>query len=192
MLFGPCEGGGEDVVLTERAQAMRSHPGQVSFPGGAVEPGDGGPAGAALREAHEEVGVAPDGIEVVAALPSVYVTASAFVVTPVVGWWAAPTPFGALDTREVSHAVRMPLEHLIDPRSRFSVVHPRSGYVGPAFEVDRLFIWGFTAGLLSAVVALAGLERPWDRSVRRSLPQRFMPGGAQDGVTQAAAEVGRS
>ena len=57
ILFGPDPDGGEDVVLTERAHTLRSHPGQVSFPGGRIDPEDDGPVAAALREAEEEVGL---------------------------------------------------------------------------------------------------------------------------------------
>lgn len=191
LLFGPRPGGGQDVVLTERSHGMRSHPGQVSFPGGAVEAHDAGPAAAALREAHEEVGIDPSGVDVVAELTTVHLAVSRFVVTPVLGWWREPAPLGPLDSREVRRAVRMPLDHLLDPHVRFTVTHP-SGYVGPGFEVDGLFVWGFTAGLLSAVLEMAGLERPWDRGVRRELPRRFRPGGLQDGLAQAAVEGSRS
>lgn len=187
MLFGPAEGGGQDVVLTERAHHMRSHPAQVSFPGGAVEPHDESASHAALREAEEEVGIAPASVEVVAELPQLYLRPSRFVVTPVLGWWAEPSGFGRIDTREVHRAVRAPLDHLVDPAARFTVTHP-SGFVGPGFDFDGLFVWGFTAKLLSEVLVLAGLERPWDTSVERPLPRRFLPGGRNDGLAQSASD----
>lgn len=175
MLFGPGEDGagdpdGGDVVLTERSHTMRSHPGQVSFPGGSVDAADDGPVSAALREAQEEVGLRPDGVEIVAELPQLFLQPTRFVVTPVVAWWARPTPIGVQDPSEVARVVRAPLRELTDPARRFTVTHP-SGYVGPGFEVDGLFVWGFTAGLLSKVLELAGLDRDWDRSVRRPLPE---------------------
>jgi 8-oxo-dGTP pyrophosphatase MutT (NUDIX family) len=172
MLFGPSEDGGQDVVLTERAPDMRSHAGQVSFPGGSLDPADGGPVGAALREAREEVGVDPAGVDVVSELPALYLPPSDFVVTPVLAWWTRPVPIDVVDRREVARVVRAPLAELTDPARRFTVTHP-SGYVGPAFEVDGLFVWGFTAGLLSKVLELAGLEREWDPRQRRPLPERF-------------------
>jgi 8-oxo-dGTP pyrophosphatase MutT (NUDIX family) len=170
MLFGPGAGGGEDVVLTERAHSMRSHPGQVSFPGGSVDPGDAGPVSAALREAEEEVGLRADGVEVVAELPQLFLQPSRYVVTPVLAWWAQQSPIGVQDTDEVARVVRAPLAELTDPARRFTVTHP-SGYVGPGFEVDGLFVWGFTAGLLSKVLELAGLDREWDHTLRRPLPE---------------------
>ena len=169
ILFGPGAQGGEDVVLTERSHSMRSHAGQVSFPGGAIDPGDSGPVSAALREAQEEVGLDPAGVRVVAELPALYLPPSNFVVTPVLAWWARPAPISVVDHLEVARVLRAPLSELTDPARRFTVTHP-SGFAGPAFDIDGLLVWGFTAGLLSKVIELAGLERPWDVADRRPLP----------------------
>jgi NTP pyrophosphohydrolases including oxidative damage repair enzymes len=190
ILFGPGDEGGEDVVLTERSHSMRSHAGQVSFPGGAIDPIDSGPVSAALREAQEEVGLDPAGVQVVAQLPALYLPPSNFVVTPVLAWWAQPSPISVVDHLEVARVLRAPLSELTDPARRFTVSHP-SGFVGPAFDVDGLLVWGFTAGLLSKVIELAGLERSWDRTDHRPLPPHLIeardrpvtpPAGAQ-GVT---------
>ncbi len=173
ILFGPDAHGGEDVVLTERSHSMRSHPAQVSFPGGAIDPIDSGPVAAALREAQEEVGLDPAGVQIVAELPALYLPPSNFVVTPVLAWWAQPGPIRVVDHQEVARVVRAPLAELTDPARRFTVVHP-SGLIGPAFDVDGLLVWGFTAGLLSKVIELAGLERSWDSTVRRPLPPHLV------------------
>lgn len=178
ILFGPDVDGGEDVVLTERSHSMRSHAGQVSFPGGALDPTDVGPAAAALREAQEEVGLDPTGVQVVAELPALYLPPSNFVVTPILAWWAEPSAIDIVDHREVARVLRVPLSELTDPAKRFTITHP-SGFVGPAFDVDGLLVWGFTAGLLSKVIELAGLERSWDRDDHRPLPSHFV--GARDG-----------
>ncbi|CAN5565926.1 CoA pyrophosphatase [soil metagenome] len=168
MLFG--EGpDGPDVLFIERAHDMRSHPGQPAFPGGAVDPGDAGPVAAALREAVEETGLEPSGVEVVATLPALYLPPSGFVVVPVVAWWRKPSTVRAVDAAEVAGVVRVPLAELIDPDNRLSVHHP-SGYVGPAFRVRGLLVWGFTAGLVSRLLAFAGLERPWDAGRVEELP----------------------
>ena len=177
ILFGPNAEGGEDVVLTERSHSMRSHAGQVSFPGGAIDPVDSGPVAAALREAQEEVGLDPTGVQVVAELPALYLPPSNFVVTPVLAWWAQPSPISVVDHLEVARVLRAPLSELTDPARRFTVSHP-SGLVGPAFDVDGLLVWGFTAGLLSKVIELAGLERSWDRADHRPLPPHLI--GARD------------
>ena len=173
MLFGPSEDGGEDVVLTERSPHLRSHAGQVAFPGGAQDPGDPGPVAAAMREAREEVGLDPSGVDVVAELPALYLPPSDFVVTPVLAWWSDPHDIDTVSDLEVARVVRAPLAELTDPARRFTVTHP-SGFVGPAFDVDGLLVWGFTANLLATVLQLAGLEQDWDRSRRRPLPERFI------------------
>jgi hypothetical protein len=90
-------------------------------------------------------------------------------VTPVLGWWRAESPVAVVDPGEIAAVLRVPLSELLDPANRVSVSHP-SGFVGPAFAVRGLLVWGFTAGLLSRLLALAGLERPWDASVTRPLP----------------------
>jgi 8-oxo-dGTP pyrophosphatase MutT (NUDIX family) len=189
ILFGPNADGGEDVVLTERSHSMRSHAGQVSFPGGAIDPGDSGPVSAALREAQEEVGLDPAGVQVVAELPALYLPPSNFVVTPIVGWWAAPSPISVVDHLEVARVLRAPLSELTDPARRFTVSHP-SGFVGPAFDVDGLLVWGFTAGLLSKVIELAGLERSWDRADHRPLPAHLLGAGAGSLPPQTGPQEG--
>ncbi|MEO8556813.1 MAG: CoA pyrophosphatase [Actinomycetota bacterium] len=188
ILFGPDVDGGEDVVLTERSHSMRSHAGQVSFPGGALDPTDVGPAAAALREAQEEVGLDPTGVQVVAELPALYLPPSNFVVTPILAWWAEPSAIDIVDHREVARVLRVPLSELTDPAKRFTITHP-SGFVGPAFDVDGLLVWGFTAGLLSKVIELAGLERSWDRDDHRPLPSHFV--GARDGSVAPPARPER-
>jgi len=187
ILFGPNPEGGEDVVLTERSHSMRSHAGQVSFPGGAIDLVDSGPVSAALREAHEEVGLEPAGVQVVAELPALYLPPSNFVVTPVLAWWAHPSPISVIDHLEVARVLRAPLSELTDPARRFTVSHP-SGFLGPAFDVDGLLVWGFTAGLLSKVIELAGLERSWDRDDHRPLPAHLI--GAPDGSVPPAGQQG--
>ena len=187
ILFGPSDSDGEDVLLTERAHTLRTQPGDISFPGGKLEAFDASPTAAALRETQEEVGIDPADVEVVGALPDIYLRPRSFVVTPVLGWWPEPAPLERVDPAEVHRAVRAPLSHLLDPSARFTVTHP-SGYVGPGFDFDGLFIWGFTAGLLSAVLDFAGLTRPWDRGVQRPLPERYRPGGPRDALTQTATE----
>lgn len=168
ILLGEGEDG-PDLLLIERAPDMRSHAGQPAFPGGALDPEDDGPVAAALREAHEETGVDPSGVEVFAALPQLWLPPSGFVVTPVLGWWRDPSPVWARDPAEVAAVHRVPLEELLEPVHRFRVRHP-SGYVGPAFGVRGMVVWGFTAGLLDRMLWLAGWERPWDRDRIEELP----------------------
>lgn len=168
LLFSDDVPGG-DLLLIERARAMRSHPGQAAFPGGAVDPGDASAVAAALREAEEETGLDPSGVRVLGTLPQLFLPPSGFAVTPVVGWWARPSPVSAADPAEVARVVRVRLDELLDPVHRWTVSHP-SGFVGPAFTAGGLFVWGFTAGVIARLLALAGLERPWDERRLHPLP----------------------
>ncbi len=160
---------GPDLLLIQRAADMRSHPGQPAFPGGALDPGDAGPISAALREAQEETGLDPVGVEVFATLPDLWLPPSGFVVTPVLGWWRTPSPVHAAAPAEVAAVHRVPVAELTDPDNRVLVTHP-SGYVGPAFKVRGMLVWGFTAGLLDRLLAISGWEVPWDRDRTEPLP----------------------
>lgn len=185
MLFGegaasaPAAGAGQDafgraeVLLIERSHGLRSHAGQVAFPGGAVDPSDDGVVAAALREAVEETGLDPSGVEVFGTLPALFLPVSDFVVTPVLAWWHTPSPVGVVDPGEVASVHRVRLHDLLDPANRLRVRHS-SGYVGAAFRVDGLLVWGFTAGLLDRMVRLAGWERPWDRDRVEELPDELV------------------
>lgn len=173
MLFGPGAEGEVDVVLTSRSRDLRAHPGQVSFPGGRVDPTDAGPVEAALREAHEEVGVEPASVDVVGAMPELFLTPSGNAVTPVLGWWPVPGRVSVVDPREVERVERVAVSELLDPARRFTVAHP-SGYRGPGFEAGGLFVWGFTALLLGAVFDLADLTQPWDPTVERPIPEHVL------------------
>lgn len=157
------------ILLTERAHTLRSHPGQVSFPGGRVEPGDVDLTATALRETHEEVGVAPDSVQVAGILPPLNLTVSSHDVSPVLGWWPRPGRVWARDPAEVASVVQVPIAHLVDPAHRFRVGHP-TGWIGPAFQVGDLLVWGFTAMVLDGVLRLGGWEVPWDESDVRPLP----------------------
>jgi 8-oxo-dGTP pyrophosphatase MutT (NUDIX family) len=180
MLFGEGQRG-PDLLLTERAHDMRSHPGQVSFPGGSVDPTDASPVAAALREAQEEVGVDPAGVDVLGSLPELWLPPSNFAVTPVLAWWREECPVGVVDPREVHAVYRVPIEELLDPAHRITVTHP-SGYSSPGFLIgdDKdLILWGFTAGLINRLFDYVGLTREWDASVTRALPA-YMLGIRQD------------
>lgn len=160
MLFGSGINGPE-VLLIQRAPDMRSHAGQPAFPGGSLDESDDGPVAAALREAWEEVGVDPDGVEVLLTLPELWVPPSGFAVTPVLAFWAQPCPVRVVDAAEVARVEVVAVSDLCDPRNRVMVRHP-AGFVGPGFAVAGMLVWGFTAGLLDRVLELAGWSRPWD------------------------------
>ena len=169
MLFGEGRDGRPDVLLIERAADMRSHAGQPAFPGGALDPGDDGPIGAALREAQEETGLDPTGVTVARTLPDLWLPPSGFTVTPVLAYWSRPVPVRAVDPREVARAERVPVHALIEPANRVTVVHP-SGYRGPGFEVADMLVWGFTAMLLDRMLQIAGWAVPWYRDREAEVP----------------------
>lgn len=186
VLFG--EGpDGPDLLLIQRAATLRSHAGQPAFPGGAQDPEDAGPVEAALREAREEVGVDPASVEVLGVLPALWLPPSNFVVHPVLGWWRSPHAVEVVDAAEVASVARVPLAELTEPANRYRVAHP-SGYVGPAFEVRGMVVWGFTAGLVAGLLTLGGWERPWDAGRVEELDALTLELAARTGAPPGPAE----
>lgn len=159
MLFGDGPHG-PDLLLTERAATMRSHAGQPAFPGGSNDPGEDAVA-AALRESFEETGLLPSSVLPVALFPELYLPPSGFLVRPVLAYWREPGAVYAVDPAETAAVARVPVADLVDPANRGVVRHP-SGYVGPAFQVADLLVWGFTAGLVDVLLELGGWALPWD------------------------------
>jgi 8-oxo-dGTP pyrophosphatase MutT (NUDIX family) len=184
---------GPDVLLIEKSAHLRSHAGQPAFPGGGADPGDDFPVGTALREAEEEAGIDPDGVRVLATLQELYLPPSNRLVVPVVAWWDDPRDVTVGDPEEVARVARVPLAELTDPANRFRVSHP-SGFIGPAFGVADMVVWGFTAALLDAILETAGLARPWGGRDVRPLPAPgarsvALPGAADDEEDAAAPTV---
>jgi 8-oxo-dGTP pyrophosphatase MutT (NUDIX family) len=142
---------GVRVLLTQRTAHLHDHAGQISFPGGRVAADDAGPIAAALRESFEEVGLAPDAVDVIGTLPE-YLTASSYRVTPVVGL-VERLPQLQLDAFEVADAFEVPLDFLMDPANHerrlveFGGMR-RTFYAMPYTSVRRYFIWGATAAML--------------------------------------------
>ncbi len=185
LLFGAKR----DLLLTERAHDMRSHPGQVSFPGGSIDPGET-PREAAVREAEEETGLKADGVEVFAELPELWLPPSNFAVTPVLAWWAEESPVGVVDPAEVHAVYRVPLDELLDPAHRISVRHP-SGWLGPGFLIGPdhdIVLWGFTAGIIARLLDFLGWARPWDPDQVRALPAHMLQGGPRPTPTTVIPE----
>jgi 8-oxo-dGTP pyrophosphatase MutT (NUDIX family) len=154
---------GPDLLLIQRSEGLRLHAGQPAFPGGAIDAGDEGPIEAALREAAEEVGVDPGGVDVVGTLPEVFIERTGFRVVPVLAWWRKPSAVAPVDEGEVAAVERVSVTELADPAARLMVRLP-GGRTSPAFRVRGMLIWGFTAVLVDRLLALAGWEKPWDVS----------------------------
>lgn len=176
VLFGEGEHG-PDLVLTERAHQMRSHPGQVSFPGGSLDPGEDATT-AALREAWEETGLDPAGVEVFGTLPDLWLPPSNFAVTPVLGWWHTATALSVQSPEEVHAVYRVPLSELRDPTHRVVVAGP-SGWRSPGFLIGErhdVICWGFTAGVISRLFEYLGWIEDLPDAPERALPD-YMFGG---------------
>jgi len=168
VLFGD-EAHGPDLLYIQRGEGLRRHPGQPAFPGGKIEPSDDGPIAAALREAEEETGLDPAGVDVLTTLPEMFIARSEFRVVPVLGWWRTPSAVRPTDLGEVAAVERIAVADLADPANRLMMRFP-SGHSGPAFRIGPMLIWGFTALLTDRLLALGGFERPWDDSTIRALP----------------------
>lgn len=140
--------GGLTVLFTVRAPGLRHHAGQVSFPGGRLDPSDTGPRDAALRESAEEVGLAPDLVDVAGYLPN-YLTITGYSVTPVVGF-VRPEFEPVPDAEEVSEAFEVPLEVLLEPGNMQLHYKRFLGVKLPYFELPwgPHRIWGATAAML--------------------------------------------
>jgi 8-oxo-dGTP pyrophosphatase MutT (NUDIX family) len=183
---------GPDVLLIEKSAHLRSHAGQPAFPGGGVDPGDDFPIGTALREAEEEAGIDPAGVRVLATLQELFLPPSNRLVVPVVAWWDDPRDVTVGDPHEVARVARVPLADLTDPANRYRLAHP-AGFIGPAFCVADMEVWGFTAGLLDAILEASGLAVPWDTNDVRPLPPSairpyMLPGSSDDDAAPTVAD----
>jgi 8-oxo-dGTP pyrophosphatase MutT (NUDIX family) len=175
-----------DLLLIQRMPGLRRHGGQPACPGGAIEPGDAGPVEAALREAAEEVGLDPAGVDVIGTAPELFIPPSGFLVTPVLGWWRRPVAVRPADPGEVAAVARVRIRELADRANRLTVRHP-SGITGPAFRVGGMLVWGFTAGLIDMLLTLGGWERPWDAGRVEDLPAEAVAAAIPDGIAGRAA-----
>jgi 8-oxo-dGTP pyrophosphatase MutT (NUDIX family) len=149
------------VVLTERAATMSRHAGEVSFPGGLVEPGDRDLLATALRETHEELGIAPGVLHPLGALPPIHTYVSATLVTPFVAVVAEP-PVMTVSEREIA-AVHVPTLASLAAVEAERVLREEGGatWRGWWYELPAVTVWGATGFMLHELLALVRREAPW-------------------------------
>src|SRR5699024_3569259 len=109
----PEAGSDADVLLLQRASGLRHHAGQVAFPGGSIDADDDGPVSAALREAEEETGVEPGGVDVLGTLTPLFIPPSKYLVTPVLAWWREEKAVHVVDSGESASVVRIAAADLV-------------------------------------------------------------------------------
>ncbi len=174
-----------DLLIVVRARTLRQHAGQPAFPGGKIDGEDyrtaaktGQPVAyvAALREAVEETGLDPSGVEILGSLKRLPLLASNFMVTPVLAWWSKNSAVAVQDQQESSQVLRVPVAELLDPAHRHLVEITRKNRnrnsvaftLGPPEK--PVVIWGFTATILDLLFQHLGWEKPWNKQDIRKLP----------------------
>jgi 8-oxo-dGTP pyrophosphatase MutT (NUDIX family) len=139
---------GPEVVLLQRSDTLRHHPGEIAFPGGSREPSDRDPAATALREATEEIGLDPLGVDPLITLPRLLIAASGFDVTAVIAHWRHPGPIHPVHPDETRRVLTIALPELNNP-ARWHTFRTR-GWTGPATHLDvATRLWGYTAEILA-------------------------------------------
>jgi 8-oxo-dGTP pyrophosphatase MutT (NUDIX family) len=160
-------GAGPHFVLTKRTERVPTHKGQISFPGGGFQDGDGDLLGTALRETEEEIGLRRVDVDVVGVLDDTVTAASAHVVRPFVGFVPHPYTF-RLDAFEIEHLVHLPLRPLLEPNCFREEIWDRDGRPHSVFfyEHDGHTVWGLTARILKQFVEVVGAPLQGDGRLR--------------------------
>lgn len=142
------------LIFVERAQHLRRHPGQIGFPGGTEESGDGGnPERTALREVAEEIGVEPDLVTIVGRLPALEQRMNRFIIVPVVGVLSPDARF-AVDGQEIASLFAAPLAEILAPGAVYedAAISDDRGRAMYAFDYEGRHVWGFTGRILKLFV----------------------------------------
>jgi 8-oxo-dGTP pyrophosphatase MutT (NUDIX family) len=148
------------LVLTVRAGTLERHSGQVSLPGGGIDPGETFER-AALREAHEEIGLRMENVQMLGALTPIDIHVSGFRLYPIVGTTPVPPELRPSDA-EVARILEVPLDRLMDPRCMGLKTLTRDGrtVTAPTFVVEDAEIWGATAMVLAEFLTVLGWAGP--------------------------------
>lgn len=144
------------ILLVQRVDTARHHAGQPAFPGGAIDATDSSPIDAAVREATEEVGLIPEHVQPFAQLPPLWIPVSDYSVTTVVAQWTPSSPLRVQES-EIARVHLVGIDELA--HNRVQVEHT-SGYVGAGFLLDEMLVWGFTGGVVAALMDAAGWSLP--------------------------------
>jgi 8-oxo-dGTP pyrophosphatase MutT (NUDIX family) len=171
-----------DLLLIVRAATLRHHAGQAAFPGGASEPGDGGPVATALREAREETGIDTSRLHPLVTMERTFIAPSGFHVVPVLAYSPDPGPVAVVDQAETAKVARVPVRAFINPANRLMVYRRTFSrrFAGPAFLLNEMLVWGFTGQVISAMLDVAGWAKPWDASDVRELDEAMALVGDED------------
>ncbi len=147
---------GPQLVLTRRTMTVATHKGQISFPGGHVEPHDEGPVATALREANEEIGLDPQKVEVIGLLDDTW-TITRFIITPVVALVDSKAPL-MVDPREVDVIIEVPLHELLIPKNHrlCELNHHGEVFTYHRYDIGGHNIWGATAGIIHRFISRLG------------------------------------
>ncbi len=172
-----------DLLVTVRASTLRHHAGQAAFPGGASDPGDGGPIGTALREATEETGIDASRLHVLTTLDRMFIPPSGFHVVPVLAYSPDPGHVLAVDPAETEIVARVPVRAFVNPENRLMVYRKENTrrFAGPAFRLNQMLVWGFTAQVISAMLDVAGWAQPWNTGVIEELDAAMAQLGDSNG-----------
>ena len=151
-----------EILLTHRSPSLRSHSGQIAFPGGRRDPGDTSLVDTALREAWEETDLQRHTVTPLEQWEQLHIRATGNPVSPILAHWAEPGEVYPASPAETDDVFFVPIRELIDPRNRLLVGFKQ--WQGPAFYANDYVIWGFTAGVLAALLDHSGWSVPWDNN----------------------------
>ncbi len=149
------------IVFTKRTAHLTDHAGQISFPGGRVEPHDANAAATAIREAVEETGANANAITVIGALPQ-YTTGTGYIITPVVAWAGASLAYTP-DAAEVDEVFEVPANFLLNAKNHRQESAMYKGRMRDYYAIpyDKRYIWGATAGMLITLTRVAAHAEGW-------------------------------